>query len=128
MKKHFVTFYSPGSFVHEETTKPIDSWNIEKAVKMSKEIKERYDAIPHSFQFKTRIRGDHDLDSKVSKVSKTYFLGGEILTLAEVKEKMPDERILISNMKGNGWDKIIINTNSWKATLPFTDDCELLKV
>lgn len=28
MEAHFVTFFSPGTFVAEDTTKPIDSWNL----------------------------------------------------------------------------------------------------
>ena len=63
MKKHFVTFYSPGTFVAEQTTKPIDSWDVELAVSMSGEIKERYGALPYGFQFSTRERGENDLDS-----------------------------------------------------------------
>ena len=42
MKAHFVTFSSPGTFVHEETTKPIGSWDTEKAIEMAREITERH--------------------------------------------------------------------------------------
>jgi len=59
------------------------------------------------------------LDSKVVKTSGTYFLGGRVLTLNEVKKEMPGEEILISNMECNGYDRIIINTNSWKSCHPF---------
>lgn len=38
-----------------------------------------------------------------------YYLGGDVLTLEDVKVKMPDEKILISNMENNGHDRIIIN-------------------
>jgi len=51
MKKHFVTFCSPGSFVSEETTKPIESWDTEKAIILSKEITERYNSKPYGFYF-----------------------------------------------------------------------------
>jgi len=30
-------------------------------------------------------------------------------------------RILISNMENNGYDKIIVNTNSWKWTQPLRE-------
>src|SRR5258708_40344118 len=35
MQKHFVTFYSPGTFVAETTTKPIDKWDVDTAVQMA---------------------------------------------------------------------------------------------
>ncbi len=31
MEKHFVTFLSPGTFVAEDRTLPIDSWDVNKA-------------------------------------------------------------------------------------------------
>lgn len=120
MKKHFVTFYSPGTFVNEETTKPIKKWDVEKAKEMSLAIKERYSAIPFGFAFSTRERKPDELDSHVIKRSKMYFLGGKVETLKEVKaRRTKKDDILISNMEGNGWDRIITNTNSWKVVLPF---------
>ena len=48
MNKHFVTFYSPGSFVAETTTREIESWDIRKAQEMADKISERYDATPYA--------------------------------------------------------------------------------
>jgi hypothetical protein len=117
MQKHFVQFLSPGTFVSEMTEKPIDSWDVEAAVLMAADIKERYGAKPYGFRFTTRERGDDDLDSKQSAQSGIYYLGGKVETLAEVEARNdPKERILLANMKGNGIDKIVINDNSWRFT------------
>lgn len=128
MKQHFVTFYSPGTFVAEDTTKPIDSWDVEKAKEMAREIKERHGATPYGFSFSTRTRGDEDLDSHVSETSATYFLGGKVRTLQEVKaDNDPREEILLSNMECNGWDRIITNTNLWKWTQPLKENDVVLE-
>jgi len=127
MKKHFVTFFSPGTFLSEETTKHIDSWDITQAINMVSSIKERCGATPYGFQFSTRKRKDDELDSYTTKKSGMYFLGGEILTLNTIKKlNNPEDKILISNMESNRFDKVIINTNSWKITLPFTKKDVLL--
>lgn len=119
MQKHFVTFYSPGTFCAEQTTKPIESWDVDTAVSMSKEIKERHGALPYGFRFSTRERGENDLDSHETKTSAMYYLGGEILTLKQLQAKGdPSNDILISNMECNGWKKVVVNTNSWKWTQP----------
>lgn len=123
MIAHFVTFLSPGTFFHEDTTKPIESWDVKKAKEMARDIKERYNATPFAFYFTTRSRGEEDLDSKQSARSCTYYLGGKIETLEEVKARnLPDESILLANMQGNGWTRIIVNSNSWKITAPLKDD------
>ena len=122
MEKHFVTFYSPGTVVAETSETEIDSWDVPKAVEMSKEITERYGAKPYGFTFSTRTRDDNELDSHISKKSGTYYLGGEILTLEQLKaQKDPRNEILISNMECNGWKKVVINTNSWEWTQPLHD-------
>jgi len=119
MKRHFVKFYSPGTLVSEITTKQIECWNIIRAQKMAKDIKERYGATPYGFRFITKGRKPNELDSKVVDKSNMYYLGGTVKTLKEIKrENDPDNKILIRNMEGNGWDKVIINNNSYKCTLP----------
>ncbi len=123
MKKHFVTFLSPGTFVSEQTQKPIDSWDVNIAMGMAHDITERHGATPYGFHFMTRERGEDDLDSKEVERSPTYYLGGTILTLAEIKDRNdPDDKILISNMEGNGYPRVIVNTNSWRFTAPLNDD------
>lgn len=128
MKAHFVTFYSPGTFVAEDSTKPVTAWNVEEALALARDILERHNARPYGFCFTTRARADADLDSKEIARSGMYFLGGKVETLAEVEARNdPADRILIANMRDNGLDRIITNTNSWRWTQPFRDGDTLLE-
>ena len=128
MKQHFVTFLSPGTFVHEQSTEPVDSWNVDAAREMARDVKERHGATPFAFYFTTRSRGDSELDSRETARSGRYFLGGEVQTLGEIKARgNPDDRILISNMECNGWDRVVVNCNSWKVTQPLEADDTILK-
>ena len=127
MIKHFVTFYSPGTFLAESTTKEIESWSTDLALKMVIDIKERHGATPYGFQFSTRERGETDFNSHETEKSPLYYLGGEILTLEQVKDrKDPSDKTLISNMECNGWNKIIVNTNSWKWVQPLKNSDVIL--
>jgi len=119
MKVHFVRFFSPGTIVAETTELPIDSWDVEKAKEMARGIVERHGATPYGFMFLTRSREEKDLDSHVSERSPIYYLGGKVETLAEVKARATkDDRILVTNMECNGYDRVITNTNSWRFTGP----------
>lgn len=123
MNKHFVTFESPGTFITESTTSPIDSWDVAEAVKMAAGITERYGAKPFRFQFSTRTRSESDLDSHISEESAMYYLPHcKIETLEEIKARNdPKDRILLSNMECNGWSRIITTTEGWKISQPFHD-------
>jgi hypothetical protein len=89
-------------------------------MKMAHKIVERYNATPYAFRFSTRQRADNELDSKMVKISRTYYLGGHIETLAQVEKRNDQkEEILLSNMRCNGWKKIIVNDNSWRSVHPF---------
>lgn len=122
MKKHFVIFFSPGTFVAEHTERPIERWNIDEAMAMARGITERHGATPYAFQFTTRARNESELDSKEIKRSGTYYLGGTILTVEDIKVRNdPRDRILISNMEGNGWSKVVDNRNSWRWIQPLLE-------
>jgi len=128
-KQHFVTFLSPGTFMHEHRTEPIDSWDVERAKQMAETVIERYNATPYCFYFTTRERGPHDLDSHESKRSGNYYLPHcKVETLAEVKKRNdPKERILLSNMECNGYKKVVTTTKGWKWTQPFEEKDVLLE-
>jgi hypothetical protein len=119
MKKNFVTFLSPGTFMAESTTKEIEDWDVEKAKKMAKRIVERYGAKPYGFYFTTREREEKDFDSKETKKSGLYYLKARVLTLDDLKDRNnPDDRTLICNMESNKWEKIVENCNGYKWTQP----------
>lgn len=128
MEKHFVTFNSPGTFFHETTTKPIESWDVKAAQAMAAEITERYNAKPFCFYFTTRSRTEDDLDSKVTATSPTYYLPHcKVETLSEIKERDdPADSILISNMECNDWPRVVTTTEGWKVTVPFKEGDVLL--
>jgi len=121
MEKHFVTFYSPGTFFNETSDREIDSWDVNKAIEMSHEVTERYGAIPYGFKFKTRSREPEDLDSHVTKTSGMHHLGGTIKTVEDIEKEGGDNIILLDNMRGNNIEKVIENNNSWKSIVPFDE-------
>lgn len=128
MKAHFVTFFSPGTFVAESTEQPIASWNVKDAIKMSKKIKERHGAVPYGFRFSTRERRPKDLDSKVIKTSPMYYLGGKVYTLAQIEARNDQkDAILLSNMRANRYKRVVINDNSWHWVQPLNDKDVILQ-
>ena len=64
MKRHYVTFMSPGTFVAEQTTKQVEAWDVKAAQKMAEGIEERYGAKPYGFYFSTRERGCAEWEPK----------------------------------------------------------------
>lgn len=129
LEKHFVTFLSPGTFVSEATEKPIDSWDVDVAVRMAGDVVERCNARPYGFYFSTRTRGEEDLDSAESVRSGIYYLGGRIETREEVMARNdPKEDTLRFNMEANDIKRIVVNDNSWRATMPLRDEDTVLDV
>jgi hypothetical protein len=128
-RQHFVEFISPGTFFNETSVRPIETQDIAKAVAMSREIHERYDARPYAFQFFTSIVSDPIKDDEGGELqvqsreitrSGRHYIGGEVVTYDDVKARNdPKNRILLSNMEGNGWWAMIENKTGWLVTQPF---------
>jgi hypothetical protein len=118
-QQHYVTFYSPGTFVAETSDREIKSWDVEAAKKLAHTVTERYGATPYAFQFSTMGRSAKDLNAKEIAKSPLYYLGGRVETLAQIEARNdPKEEILRSNMRCNEWDRVIVNDNSWRVTRP----------
>lgn len=128
-RQHKAVFYSPGTFFNEESERPIESWDKAKAVKMARDVVERYGARPYAFRFVTVIVADPIDDGEGGTLnvlprtvdqSGLHFLGGKVLSFDDLKRRNdPKENILRSNMEGNGWWFVVENTNSWKSVQPF---------
>lgn len=118
MKKRFVTFYSPGTFVAETTTKGVANWNVEKAVEMMASIEERYGAKPYGFQFYTMRRGLRDFEPKEIERSPMYYVNCRVQTLEEVEAEGPVTATLAQNMRTNKWDRVVTTQEGWKWTQP----------
>lgn len=134
VRKHYVTFYSPGTFFTESTMKPIPDWDTKVAVEMSKKVLERHNAKPYAFRFSTMLEAEpvDDGEGGMLKVEPKevedtglFFLGGTLRNIDEIRKKADkEESILLSNMEGNDYPIIIENRNSWRFTGPFSEkDC-----
>lgn len=119
VEQDFVCFLSPGTFMSESSEKPIVGWDVHEACKMARAIKERHGATPYGFYFYTKRREDHELDSKTVATSPMYYLGGQVYTYNEIALRDdPSEQILRENMRCNEIERVIVNTNSYKVTMP----------
>lgn len=131
-RRHFVTFCSPGTFVAEMSSRPIEAWDPVEAVNLSEKIIERHGAKPYGFRFETRIvaepvddgeGGKLEVQSKTVETSGLYHLGGKLETIDEVEHRNdPKEKIMRSNMTGNRIPIVVVNTHSYRSTQPFNEE------
>ncbi len=112
--KQYVTFLYPGIFLSEEETRAVETRDVGGL------------AVPEgafAFQFFERLEIDVDGERLVGKPrnrSGRYYPEGRVMTVADVLLDERDNRILISNMEGNGWDRVV-KTRCGNYQ-PFTDD------
>lgn len=116
-QKHFIVFLSPGIFVSETREVEVPKHDVDRAIILAQDIVERHGAKPYGFQFITYEPGDGWSAPKETYRSPTYWLGGTVRTHDKVvADNLPNEDILRENMRINGIDRIITNTNSWRFT------------
>lgn len=123
MKKHYVVFISPGSFVDEMTSKPIESWDTKAAIALAETIVERYGAKPYAFMFKTYDElpdvVDEDghrrsVEARELAASGRHYIDGTVLTRDDVVAlKDPKLSIMESNMRNVGSEIVCRTTRSY---------------
>jgi hypothetical protein len=112
--QYYAEYMYPGLLVAETQTVPIGDPNHVDAP----------DAPVSSVGYRTFARTIAVVDGEECRGEPrdhspwTYF--GKEMTLADVKRERPNERILISNMHGNGYARVVM-TNAG-ATYPLRDD------
>lgn len=131
-RSQFVVFTSPGTFFSKQSSRLVGSWDLSEAVKLSKDIKERYGARPYTFHFETRVvsepiddgeGGKLEVQPKTVETSGQHFLGGKVYSYDEVCARNdPKEDILRSNMLCNSYWFVVENRNSYKSVQPFNSD------
>ena len=132
-RQWFVEFMSPGTFIDETTEKPIEAPDPAMAMKMAKGIEERYGSKPYGFRFIQRLVADDVPDGeggmlkvkpKTMQASGTHYIKGKLRTYDDVvRDADPNEDILQSNMRCNGWWVVCETRNSWRHTGIFDPDC-----
>lgn len=122
MTWHEVTFYSPGTFVAEDSTRRVRSWSVKVARKMAEALTERHGAIPYGFRFCTMERKKLNGPAKVIEQSPMYYLPHcKVQTIEDVRKSDPGS-ILLRNMECNKWDRIVTTTKGWKWSQPLRPD------
>lgn len=127
--KRYVTFYSPGTLFSETSEIEIPTGASLKAiVAKAKTVKERHGATPYGFSLKVveegvikRGKETYRKEPKELSQSGMHFLTGRVMTIKDIPDD-DEHRILLNNMKGNGWNAVVENTNSYRSTLPFEKD------
>lgn len=107
----YLTYFYPGSFFDEDSTKEVKKRDPKAATKNAPK-----GAFGFQFYERTKIvLAGETLWGEVRHKSPLHYLGGEVYTLAQVRKHFPGEKILISNMRGNGYDRVIrTRRGNWK--------------
>lgn len=131
-KNHYVVFLSPGSFVSESSSRPIQAWDSVEAAKLAKGITERHGATPYGFYFETRLESDPIPDGEGGELkvlprtvakSGMYYINGEVLRFSNIPATK-EFAVLRDNMRGNRHPVAVQTGNGYRHTDFFEEkDC-----
>lgn len=117
-RKTYVEFLYQGIFQSESSSQEVKNRDIKNLCAPGR-------AYAFKFYDILEIEEDDTLcKSGRLDVSPAYFLGGRILTLKDVRREMPTEKILISNMSGNGYARVVMSS---RGTYPMSKGDVLLE-
>jgi hypothetical protein len=100
----YAEYYLPGIFVSETSRVPVTGRDPQQAAR---------EAPPSAFAFRfcdvvTGTLGGTGVSSGPVNASGRYYIDAEALTIAGVEALPGDHRILLDNMRINGWDQVVL--------------------
>ena len=105
IRRTYIEFVYPGTLFNETSTKEVKSRDTARV------------NVPDGafgFKFFDILEATVEADGKSVKLtsarineSPMFYYGGRIYTRAEAAREIPNNRTLLSNMDGNGWDRVI---------------------
>jgi hypothetical protein len=129
--RHYVTFFSPGTFFSEKSEAQIAEWDPVLATQMSGGVTERHGAKPFAFRFETRlVAGDIDdgyggkmrVEPKTIKTSALYHLIGTVETYDQVAARGDkSEETLRFNMSHNDMPLVVVTRNSYMSVQEYRE-------
>ena len=115
--QHYAEFYFARSFTSDLVSMAVDNQGLSGL-----EWPDRAYAV--RFYSRTETESDGEiLVGKRRDVSPVTYRYGTVRTIDEVRESMPGS-ILLRNMEGNGWDKVV---DCAQGTLPFMEGDTVLE-
>jgi hypothetical protein len=118
--RKWATYSSPGSFFAEETRREVP---LEATPETVAVMAKSYE-FAFTLELVTRRSADvegHNLSSEERQpIGGRYFIGGTIFTADQLTA--PGDRRLLSNMRANGWSRVIrCRTGNWQPFDPEKD-------
>ena len=95
----FVEFLFPGSVIPEKEVRQVENRDIP-------EVPEG--AFVYSFfDLNRTVVGKEEFWGSRNNHSGKVYPNAQILTVQDVKDQIPNSDILVANMEGNGWDRVV---------------------
>jgi len=120
-ERHFVLLLIPMKSFHGEREIPIEKWDVDEAIKITKDITDSNGNAPYGFQFITRGPYDDKLGKMKFAMSCNYYFSGEIETRDQIIARNdPKEKHLRKNMTIGSIERVIaIDCNTKRVHLEF---------
>lgn len=120
---HKVEYLMPGLLVSESITLDLSERSVKEAVDLAP--KNAFCFTFFDVPDAPDLGEEFTVTPKPQNRSGRYYLGGEVLTLKDVREHYGAYSILLSNMRGNEWDAVIkCRTGNFQ---PFTSEDVIVK-
>lgn len=117
--EYYAEFNYPGTFMPETSIVQVTEEEFNNPKLIAVKAKKNAYSFTLFSRLEGKTQGKYMVTSDRIPILKTFFIGGNVYTLDEVKKLFPDKKTLISNMQDQ-WPKVILcRTKNWQ---PFQEN------